>query len=134
MKNRNLIIAGAIAGSALTGIIMLGGNAEVSREANQKAAPAQARIFKDKWIEATLECISYSSKMNCDRAEGAAAAYGRSVESDHQNSNTKQKTDAVKCAASAEFAGLSSSGIPLGGIKLNSQNVFRDALDICKRF
>lgn len=43
--------------------------------------PAAANVFKDNWINTTLECITYPSAVNCDKAYGAAKAYQRTVKS-----------------------------------------------------
>ena len=68
------------------------------------ATQAQASVFKDKFIDSMMECMSYSSKMNCDKAEGAAELYARSL---------RNNPAAEQCALTAQVAGGQASIIPL---------------------
>lgn len=68
------------------------------------ATQAQASVFQDKFIDAMMECMSYSSQMNCDKAEGAAELYARSL---------RNNPAAEKCALKVQVAGGQASIIPM---------------------
>ena len=89
------------------------------------ANQAQASVLKDKWIDSVLECIFYSSKMNCDRAEGAAELYARSL---------RKNPDATTCALSAKVSGVFASTASFTGQVDELQRIFEGSMTDCENF
>ena len=92
---------------------------------NEMPAKANAQLFKDKWIDSTMDCISYASKVNCDKAYSAANAYERSLSSN---------PDAFICGVMAGSSGAAASATSLTGTKALLQESFENALDTCTDF
>ena len=91
------------------------------------AAPANAstKVFKDHWIQTTMDCISYASKVNCDKAYSAANAYERSL---------KSNSDAYVCGLMAGSTGAMASSTSLVGGKADLQESFEGSLRVCEKY
>ena len=92
---------------------------------NEMPAKASSDLFKAKWVDTTMDCISYASKVNCDKAYSAANAYERSLSSN---------PDAKYCALMASSTGAMASATSLTGGKSTLQEGFEGALRVCKKF
>ena len=88
-------------------------------------AKASTEIFKDKWIDTTMDCISYASKVNCDKAFSAANAYERSL---------KSNPDAFVCGLLAGSVGAMAHATSLAGGKATLQEGFENALGACEEY
>ncbi|WP_186582974.1 hypothetical protein [Synechococcus sp. MEDNS5] len=113
MKLRNLIIAGAIAGSALTGLSMLGGNAEVSREANQKYAETCIRILNSDVIKGKPSAcgkVNLQALPEEKQAEFATAEAKYKKEKAEADAKQKAKQEAERKAAAAAQAKFEAEG------------------------